>query len=241
MIITHERVVAAPADRVGALLATLGSADDRMWRTDVAEPMWLDQPIGVGAAGGHGPVRYRVTDYVPGRRVRFDFEPGHGMRGHHAFEIVDRGDGCLVRHRLVVATEGAFTLLRPLLVALHDATVEDVFDHVERSLTGSARRVQRTRPLVRRLGRRLRGRWVEACDGPHQECWMTALLPGDPVDPRGWTALVRRRGGWWRRAAPAVAVAVRDRRVHVRSAETGRRSSTVRSLLRTAPLPNADR
>ncbi|UNO43730.1 DUF2867 domain-containing protein [Streptomyces sp. MST-110588] len=35
--------------------------------------MRFDRPLGVGAYGGHGPVRYRVSAYDPGRRIRFDF------------------------------------------------------------------------------------------------------------------------------------------------------------------------
>lgn len=38
----HERRVAASADRVGELLETWGSDHDKIWRTDVSEPTFLD-------------------------------------------------------------------------------------------------------------------------------------------------------------------------------------------------------
>lgn len=153
----HERRVAASADSVGQLLETWGSADDRIWRTDASEPAFLDRGLDVGSRGGHGPVRYRVTHHEPGRRVELAFEPGLGLAGHHSFEVrADGADACVVRHELVATTEGALTLLRPLLVALHDATVEDVLDHIERELTGSATRGQATHPVIRQIGRTFR-------------------------------------------------------------------------------------
>jgi hypothetical protein len=55
----HEREIATPATVVGEILDTVGSADDRLWATDiwVAEPVVFDRPLGVGASGGHGSIR----------------------------------------------------------------------------------------------------------------------------------------------------------------------------------------
>ncbi len=55
----HAREIAAPVEVVGEILDTLGSADDRVWATDiwVAEPVVFDRPLAVGAAGGHGSIR----------------------------------------------------------------------------------------------------------------------------------------------------------------------------------------
>jgi hypothetical protein len=45
--------------------------------------MRLDRPLGVGASGGRGPIRYAVSDYEAGRRARFRFNPRCGLAGHH--------------------------------------------------------------------------------------------------------------------------------------------------------------
>lgn len=206
----HERRVAASADRVGELLETWGSDHDKIWRTDVSEPTFLDRGLEVGSRGGHGPVRYAVTHHEPGRRVDLGFEPGLGLRGRHSFIITPQGEqACVVRHELIAATERSATVLRPLIEALHDATVEDVFDHIERELTGRAHRAQPTAPFLRWLGRTLRSRGVERCDACLElpvaefgtvhaaDCFTTVVLPGDPVEPRAWAEGVLGRSPAW--------------------------------------------
>ncbi len=210
LVNVHERRIAAPADSVGELLETWGSADDRFWRTDAAEPAWLDRGLEVGSRGGHGTVRYSVTHHEPGRRVDLVFEPGHGLRGQHSFEIRPvSAETCVVRHELKVSTEGVLTVMRPLLVALHDATVEDVLDHIEHELTGSARRGQATSPVTRWLGRSLRSRGVASCDECLRlsvpdlgqlhaaDCFTTVVLPGDPTDARDWAKQALGRPPRW--------------------------------------------
>jgi hypothetical protein len=90
---SHTREVAAPVEKVGEILDTLGSADDRAWATDIwlAEPVVFDRPLAVGAAGGHGSIRYTVVEYQPGRRVVFRFSPGGELSGTHGFELEPLG------------------------------------------------------------------------------------------------------------------------------------------------------
>lgn len=66
----HERQIDAPPDEVGTLIDSLGDKNDRLWPRNEWPAMRLDGPLRVGADGGHGPVRYFVTNYEPGRRVR---------------------------------------------------------------------------------------------------------------------------------------------------------------------------
>lgn len=206
----HQRHVGADADRVGELLETWGSPGDRLWRTELAEPTAFDRGLAVGSSGGHGPVRYRVVEHVPGRSVRAKFEPGIGLRGHHGFEVVPKGDGeCILRHEAVATAHGSARLTWPLLIRpIHDAVVEDVFDHVERTLTGTTQRPQPTGRLTAFAARRVLARWVEECTeppGPLQaealarvdasDCWTTAVLPGDPDSPPAWARLLFGRPG----------------------------------------------
>ncbi|MDP3894762.1 DUF2867 domain-containing protein [Nocardioides sp.] len=197
----HERHIAAAAAEVGALLDTWGSPGDQVWRSGLVEPAAFERGLTIGSRGGHGPIRYHVVEHTPGRSVRVEFEPDVGVHGHHGFEVrpVD-GNACLLRHELVGTPYGAVRLAWPLLIRpIHDGAVEDVLDHVERTVTGSAHRPHRTGRLTTFVAQRLLTRWVEACDqppGPLQaaaldrvdasDCWTTPLLPEDSEDPLDW-------------------------------------------------------
>ncbi len=87
----------------------------------------FDRPLGVGADGGHGPIRYRCTSFTPGESITFEFTD---LTGHHTLSAA----GTVLRHDLV----GDFDLgsrLRWALVIrwLHDACLEDFLDGCERA------------------------------------------------------------------------------------------------------------
>jgi hypothetical protein len=159
----HERFVPAAPDAVGALLDTLGSADDAVWPRDHWWPMELDRPLGEGALGGHSDIRYAVQAYEPGRRVVFRFDPACGLEGTHTFDVQPRPGGVLLRHDLTARALGGTRLLWPLVIrSVHDAVVEDAFDRVhERFVPGRQRTpwspyvrlLRRMAGLTRRSGR----------------------------------------------------------------------------------------
>jgi hypothetical protein len=120
--------------------------------------MEFDEPLGSGARGGHGPVRYAVRGYVPGRKVIFEFEntgASTGLNGCHFFEIVPASDGVVFRH-VVDARCGPVTRLRWMLLLgpLHDALLEDCLDRVESALNGTPKPERKWTARVRFL------RWV---------------------------------------------------------------------------------
>jgi len=122
----HEREIAAPPQRVGALLDTLASHDDALWPRDRWPAMRFDRPVGQGAIGGHGPIGYTVESYAPGHTVVFRFMRPRGFDGTHAFEVRPAPGGSVLAHTLVMTTSGLATLswvcvYRPL----HDALIED--------------------------------------------------------------------------------------------------------------------
>lgn len=153
----HERVLAAEASEVGALIDSLsgGTADrpDRLW----PHPKWpaveLDRPLTVGAVGGHGPVRYTVAAYVPGTWVRFAFSGPRGFDGFHEFAALPLdGERTVLRHTLAMRTAGPARLSWPLAFRwMHDACLEDALDRAEAACTGTVSQPSRWSPYVRLL------------------------------------------------------------------------------------------
>lgn len=105
--------------------------------------------------GGHGPIRYEVVAYEPGRRVEYDFSPeGLGLSGSHWFEVVPNEAGVVFRH-VIHGRAGPLAWLRwqPVIRWLHDALVRDALDNAERQLTGRIERPARYNRWVRLLRR----------------------------------------------------------------------------------------
>jgi hypothetical protein len=133
----HQRELPVTADRAGRLLNGLGSASDPLWPTESWPPMRFDRPLAPGAEGGHGPIRYRVEEHEPGRRVRFRFTGPAGLTGTHEFTIRAAPGGCLLRHAIEGRASGRMLTAWPLLYRpLHDALLEDALDKAEAGLTG---------------------------------------------------------------------------------------------------------
>lgn len=132
----HDRYLPVPAARVGGLIDSLASRDDRLWPHHQWPAMRLDRPLGVGATGGHGPVRYAVEEYQPGSRIRFRFQAPAGFCGYHEYEVLPITDhGCRLRHRLHMTTRWPAWMTWPLFYRpLHNALIEDSLDTATRSL-----------------------------------------------------------------------------------------------------------
>lgn len=157
----HRRVVDR-VERVTQLLDRLASDDDELWPRDRWPAMALDRPLQVGARGGHGPVRYWVELYEPGRRVRFRFTRPRGFDGFHDLHVVDDNDTAELVHVLDASMHGLARLSWPLLFRpLHDALIEDLLDNAQGR--GARGNLRRTDSLVG-----WRRRWIEWC---HASRW----------------------------------------------------------------------
>lgn len=137
----HERELPAPASTVGSLIDGLAGDNDRLWPHDRWPPMRFDRPLSTRAAGGHGPVRYRVDAYTHGQRIVFRFDPERGLtrgfQGVHFFEIKDNGQTSVLKH--VIDAKCSFPAwLRWMLIVrpLHDALLEDALDKAVRTVDG---------------------------------------------------------------------------------------------------------
>ena len=156
----HERRLACEASSIGALVDSLAGPDDRLWPRERWPAMRFDGPLGVGARGGHGPIRYDVVAYEPHRRVQFRFTAPAGFHGHHCFEVHassggdDRAPSVVLRHELRMRTSGWATASWPLVYRpLHDALIEDALDRAALAVGEPPRRAGWSRwvRLLRRV------------------------------------------------------------------------------------------
>ncbi len=131
----HTRRLDVPASAVGELLDSAGSRSDRLWPRGWPR-MKFDQPLSVGVRGGHGPIRYFVEAYEPGKNVRFRFTGPRGFDGYHSLEIELDGDGaCVLRHVIEMRARGIAVVTWTVVFGpLHDALIEDLLDRAEHEL-----------------------------------------------------------------------------------------------------------
>ncbi len=133
----HRRTV-ADATAAAGLIDALASDDDQLWPRHHWPAMRLDRFLQVGASGGHGPIRYWVDLYEPGRRVRFRFERPRGFGGFHEFVLLrDGGRAAELVHVLEARFTGSARVTWPLLYRpLHDALIEDALDNADGTTAG---------------------------------------------------------------------------------------------------------
>jgi hypothetical protein len=123
----HSREYPVASTEVGRLVDTLSSEKDLLWPHQLWPRMKLDKPLSVSAKGGHGPIRYFVEEYVPGKRVVFRFTGPTGFDGFHKYEVFELKKGKTeLRQTLKMKTHGMAQLSWPLIFRpLHDALIED--------------------------------------------------------------------------------------------------------------------
>jgi hypothetical protein len=132
----HERTLRFPHQQVGALIDSLSSPTDALWPKYLWPRMGFDRPLSLGAVGGHGPIRYFVEEYSPGRSIKFRFTSPAGFNGFHGYEVVGTSHHeSLLRHTLRMTTSGRAVLSWPWVFRpLHDALMEDSLAMAEASL-----------------------------------------------------------------------------------------------------------
>jgi hypothetical protein len=134
----HERALPTDVPTLAGLVASLATADDRLWPHDRWPAMRFDRPLRVGAVGGHGPIRYFVESYTKDTHITFRFTAPRGFHGYHAFDIIPSGHKTtILRHILEMTTTGLARLTWPLIYRpLHDALIEDALDRAEIAVAG---------------------------------------------------------------------------------------------------------
>ncbi|MBA4422178.1 MAG: hypothetical protein C0390_03620 [Syntrophus sp. (in: bacteria)] len=132
----HERELNADRVQIGALIDSLASSEDHLWPKHIWPRMEFDRPLGLGAKGGHGPIRYFVEEYTPSKSIKFRFTGPKGFNGFHGYEIVsDPKQPLVLRHTLKMNTNGPAIVSWPLVYRpMHDALIEDSLTTAQASL-----------------------------------------------------------------------------------------------------------
>ncbi|SER98454.1 SRPBCC family protein [Actinokineospora terrae] len=154
----HQRALQAPPAEAAHLLDDLALPDTATWPREHWPALRLDRPLSPGATGGHGPIHYTCTDYIPGHRAEFTFTPDAPVRGGHALTLLTGPTPAtsVLRHDLYGHPQGLGHLTWPLIFRwLHDALMEDLLDNVERALGTPPAHPAHWTPWVQTL-RRLR-------------------------------------------------------------------------------------
>ncbi|GAA4310946.1 hypothetical protein [Nibribacter koreensis] len=132
----HKREINQPKHEVAKLFNTLASENDMMLATDKWSPLILDKGLQVGSKGGHGPIKYSVTNYQEGDSITFRFDL-KGFDGCHTFALTEiTPDKTELSHVIDMTTSGAATIKWAVAIRwMHDAFMEDAFDKVENHFT----------------------------------------------------------------------------------------------------------
>ncbi|MBL7496623.1 SRPBCC family protein [Frankia sp. CNm7] len=177
----HSRRLPAAAEQVGVLLDSLASPADRLWPHQTWPSMRFDRPLEVGAVGGHGPIRYRIEAYLPGRWIRFRFTAPRGFDGFHEYIVRESSDGhATLQHLCTMRLRGSARLTWPLFYRpLHDALIEDSIDLAEWAATAASQPTGRWTYQVRLL-RALSGRIRRRAARGHSQHLTPPIDGGDP-------------------------------------------------------------
>jgi hypothetical protein len=124
----HERLVAAPPERVAGLLSELG----RIWPAELA-PAPVEQERDVLEAG---PMLWQEIHRAGAVRA-FRVVAPDALQAEHWFEVEARAGGTVLRHVVSGRVAGAFAAVwRERIEPLHDRILEALLDNVEAASCG---------------------------------------------------------------------------------------------------------
>lgn len=138
----HSRIINQPKEQVAKLLQTLASKEDMVWPNHYWPAMRFKEGLHEGAYGGHGPIRYTINNYQPGKLIQFKFAKPSGFNGTHTLELSTiSAQQTEIRHEINMYTTGISTFSWLFAIRwLHDALLEDAFDKVENYFSGQNKR-----------------------------------------------------------------------------------------------------
>jgi len=129
----HKRIINSSKEEVSQLLGTLSSREDKIWPYEKWPAIRFKDGLVENAKGGHGPIGYSITKYVPNEQIEFKFNAPKGFNGVHRFNIVElKSNKTEFRHTIEMKTTGIGILTWVFVIYwLHNALFEDLMDKVE--------------------------------------------------------------------------------------------------------------
>ena len=129
----HKRIIAQPKDDISNIFNTLSSSDDQLWPKEKWPPMIFKNGFTIGSIGGHGPIKYSATKYIPGNFIEFTFMEPEEFKGVHRFEIIETEKfSTELKHTIEMTLSTKGLLIWYIAIKwLHDALIEDCLDKAE--------------------------------------------------------------------------------------------------------------
>ena len=129
----HKRIIHQPKEKISKIFDSLSTKNDKLWPGEDWPPMVFKKGLTEGAIGGHGPIRYSIQKYTPGRFIEFKFLQPDGFNGLHKFEITEiKKDKTELKHTINMVLSGKGILTWYIAIKwLHNALLEDCLDKVE--------------------------------------------------------------------------------------------------------------
>jgi hypothetical protein len=124
----HERVFAATADELAALVADF----DRIWPTEIGP---VPRPVG-GRVFQAGPMVWEEFDR-PGAIRAFRVVRPEALRGEHWFDLERVDEGVRLRHTIAGEAVAEFeTIWRERIEPAHDQILDALLDKIELLVSG---------------------------------------------------------------------------------------------------------
>ena len=129
----HKRIIQQPKIEVSKLFKTLATECDLVWPFENWPAIRFRTGVKIGSEGGHGRIRYTITEFKEGELIRFQFSKPYGFMGTHELRIEKVEDEITeIIHQIKMKTTLRATLIWLTAIRwLHDALIEDAFDKVE--------------------------------------------------------------------------------------------------------------
>jgi hypothetical protein len=133
VINVHKRIINQPKIKVSQLFKTLAMPQDQVWPIKSWPAMRFKDGVIIGSKGGHGQIRYTITEFEDGNYIKFEFTKPKGFKGTHELQINSVTEfSSEIVHIISMCTTFKASLLWVFVIRwLHDALIEDAFDNVE--------------------------------------------------------------------------------------------------------------
>lgn len=129
----HKRIINQPKEKVSELIIKLATKDDKIWPYEKWPAIKFKEGLKIGSKGGHGIIRYTITEYDPNKIIQFQFSKPEGFNGTHKFRLneVSKNE-TEISHVINIETSPLATIQWFLFIRwLHNALIEDAFDKLE--------------------------------------------------------------------------------------------------------------